>query len=116
MFEKYLKEANLTKQDFINLFDFVPMSLYKWSKANKYPHHLQIVLELMIKAQRYQRQDFTPFDEENKNDKDKAERTLLAKDIKRLESENQRLKEQIKQFVELKKLFLELEQENLKLF
>lgn len=100
-FENMLEKANLTKQEFLNLIDCKIGVLYRWAKEKKYPLYVKTILNWIINARKIDEPEninkFADFVFDEKIEK-----------YNNLKTENTSLKDKIKKYEELEKLYTEL--------
>ena len=100
-FELLLKEAGLTKKDFLNIVGCYENNLYRWAREKQYPPYIKTILTWAIKARKYENQTHNILEN---TDERQSEYELY----KSLKAQNTNLKERIKEFKELEKLYLEI--------
>lgn len=102
LFSKMLKEAGMSKEQFVGELGYAVSSLQNWSRT-KYPSYVKPILEWAIKAKKYKeiKQDSAVLENDNKNllETDRIKKNIAMREqfikLSNLEKENKRLKNEI---------------------
>lgn len=101
-FDLMLKEAGLTKKDFLSIIGCYEHNLYRWAREKQYPPYIKTILEWAIKAKKYKNK----IDELENSSNFEENKDTDNFDI--LKKHNLDLKEKINSYKELQKLYTEL--------
>ena len=102
-FENLLSQANLSKKDFLEITGYHLYNLYRWAGEKRYPPYIKNILIWAVKSRKYKEIENELNIENNKETEE--EKKLNELKIKELKEKNLILKDEIKRYEELEKLY-----------